>query len=57
MKEKKGTAFIALAVALALAVGLGGWYLEREFNFRYGYGEKVRDTVNVMVKPECLKAP
>lgn len=57
MKDKKSTAFIVIAVALALAVALGGWLLEREFNFRYGYDDKVRDTIKEMVKPECLKAP
>jgi len=57
VKDKKSTAFVVFAVALALAVAFGGWYLEREFNFRYGYDAKVKDTVKEMVKPECLKGP
>ncbi len=43
-------------VILGLVGGLayGGFYLKRWFNYKFGYGSQVEETVKKLVKPECL---
>lgn len=40
---------------LVLALAYGGFRLYRWFNWTFGYEDMVKQTVEMMVKPECLK--
>jgi hypothetical protein len=44
-----------LALALILGIGYTGFRFYRWVNWSMAYDEKVRETINEMVKPECLK--
>lgn len=49
---------IILTVVIAIISVLimwGGFVLNRWFNYKFGYGTKVENTIANMVKPECLK--
>lgn len=47
---------VLLAIVL-VPLAYGGWHLKRWFNYEFGYGADVQQTVCQMVKPEYLKNP
>jgi hypothetical protein len=48
-------AFLTLGLGAILTIGYGGFRLYRWFNWTYGYEESVKQTIEDMVKPECLR--
>ena len=45
--------FIA-ALVLVGALAVGGWYVQRWFNYYFGYESQTRATICEMVRPEAL---
>jgi multisubunit Na+/H+ antiporter MnhB subunit len=47
---------MVIIVVIALAgLWIGGFYLNRWFNWKFGYESKTEETIRQMVKPEALK--
>jgi len=55
MRNVLSVMYLTLGLCAILTIGYGGFRLYRWFNWTYGYEQRVKQTVEEMVKPECLK--
>jgi hypothetical protein len=55
MRNILSVVYLTLGLCAILTIGYGGFRLYRWFNWTYGYEESVKQTIEELVKPECLK--
>lgn len=58
MRVEKGVREVLIGIAIVVIIGLmayGGWMVKRWFNYAFGYESQVEESIQKLVKPECLK--
>jgi hypothetical protein len=48
-------AYLIFVLCVIIFIGYGGFRMYRWLHWKYGYEDRVKQTVEEMVKPECLK--
>lgn len=57
MFKSKFSKITMLIVAMSVLGYIGVWYIQRSFNYAWGYESQVESTICKMVKREYLKNP
>lgn len=58
MKIEDGVREALIGFSIVVIIGLlayGGWMVKLWFNYAFGYESQVEESIQKLVKPECLK--